>query len=193
MIRGIAGLLWLILSISAGPVAADEQTSTARVETFHAALLEVMRIREHEQRETVLEPKVVDTFDTRRIAAISLGRTWRTLSEAQQQEFIELLTELIVATYADRFDSYKGQRFVTDAVAPVKSGFVVQTRLLRETGEPVTLDYFLRDDQIFNVVADGVSDLSLRRADYNSIVKQEGYAQLLNHMRDKISLARPGQ
>jgi hypothetical protein len=32
-----------------------------------------------------------------------------------------------------------------------------------------------------------VSDLSLRRADYNSIVKQEGYDRLLAHIRDSIA------
>ena len=40
---------------------------------------------------------------------------------------------------------------------------------------------------MFNVVADGVSDLSVRRADYNSIVKSEGYAALLERMRDNIA------
>ena len=39
----------------------------------------------------------------------------------------------------------------------------------------------------------GVSDLSLRRADYNSIVKKEGYASLLAHLRNKIKQARDQQ
>jgi phospholipid transport system substrate-binding protein len=69
---------------------------------------------------------------------------------------------------------------------------VVRTRLRRDAAADVALDYFLRDDKVFNVVADGVSDLSLRRADYNSIIKSEGYERLLEHIRDKISAARRG-
>ena len=65
---------------------------------------------------------------------------------------IEILSTLIVATYADRFDSFSGQRFVTDAVQPARSGVVVQTRLVRSNGESVTLDYFMRDGKVFNVV-----------------------------------------
>ncbi|MFZ8890496.1 MAG: ABC transporter substrate-binding protein, partial [Pseudomonadales bacterium] len=71
--------------------------------------------------------------------------------------------------------------------------FVVYTTLERPGNSSVSLNYFLRDGGIFNVVADGVSDLSLRRADYNSIVKKEGYASLLAHLRNKIKQARDRQ
>ena len=64
---------------------------------------------------------------------------------------------------------------------------MVKTELVRSSGDKVTLDYYFRDAGVFNVVADGVSDLSLRRADYNSIVKSDGYAALLEHLRSKIA------
>ena len=129
-------------------------------------------------------------FDITRIAAVSLGRTWRDLTDTQQTEFVSLLSELVVATYADRFDGYSGQQFVTDEVRAVRTGDVVRTRLLREAEADVTLDYFLRAGRVFNVVADGVSDLSLRRADYSSIIKTEGFAALLTHIQRKIDEAR---
>ena len=117
-------------------------------------------------------------------------RTWRDLTDAQQAEFVSLLSELVVATYADRFDGYSGQQFVTDEVRSVRTGHVVRTRLIRETEADVMLDYFLRAGRVFNVVADGVSDLSLRRADYSSIIKSEGFSALLTHIQQKIDEAR---
>ena len=72
----------------------------------------------------------------------------------------------------------------------MRTGDVVRTRLLREAEADVTLDYFLRAGRVFNVVADGVSDLSLRRADYSSIIKTEGFAALLTHIQRKIDEAR---
>ena len=162
------------------------------VERLHAALLEAMQIEEHEAREAHLQPVIVDTFDARRIAGISLGRTWRSLDETQQGEFVSLLMELVIATYADRFDNFDDQQFVTDAVENVQANVVVQTRLLRADDDDVRLDYVLRDGRIFNVIADGVSDLSLRRADYNSILKQEGYDSLVQHLREKTAVARNG-
>jgi len=189
ILQRLTGVALLIASL---PLCADDSRVRLLVEDFHDVLLEVMHVEHHAQRAEQLALQVPDVFDTARIAAISLGRTWRTLPPEQQALFIALLSELIVATYADRFDSYSGQQFVTDAVKPVKSGFVVRTRLQREAADDVSLDYFVRDGKVFNVVADGVSDLSLRRADYNSIIKNEGYERLLEHMRDKIAAARSG-
>ena len=173
-------------------VPSDEMQSEARqrIEEFHAALLQAMRTPDYAARATALQPVIDASFDITRIAAVSLGRTWRDLTDTQQTEFVSLLSELVVATYADRFDEYSGQQFVTDEVRAVRTGDVVRTRLLREAEADVTLDYFLRAGRVFNVVADGVSDLSLRRADYSSIIKTEGFAALLTHIQRKIDEAR---
>ena len=65
--------------------------------------------------------------------------------------------------------------------------------LADSSAHPDNLDYYFRGDRVFNVVADGVSDLSLRRADYNSIVKEEGYDRLLAHIRDSIAEYEAGE
>ena len=190
----VAGACWPTSALAqAAPAPSDADIATGNVEVFHETLVAALAIDQHEAREALLLPQVEQVFDVRRIAAISLGRTWRTLTESQQAAFTDLLTTLIVATYADRFDGFNGQRFVSDATEAVKSGFIVKTRLQRSEGEDVALHYFLRNGRIFNVVADGVSDLSLRRADYNSIIKSQGYAALVAHIEEKIALARSTQ
>ncbi len=174
---------------AAQPAATEPQ---AAVEQLHELLLQAMQTPQQAQRELLLREHVLSLFDVAGIARISVGKTWRRLEQDQQQRFITLLGELIVATYADRFDDFSGQRFVTDEVKAASSGWVVVTRLLRQNDEPVTLDYYLRRNRVFNVVADGVSDLSLRRADYNSIVKQEGFDSLLAHIHAKLEETRGG-
>ena len=175
-------LLLLALPAAAGEVQA--------VETFHATLLDAMRVEDQSARERLLEPAIAGLFDVERIAGISLGRTWRGLNPSQRDEFKALLKTLIAATYADRFTGFSGQQFVTDGETQVKTGTVVHTRLMPADGDAVALDYFMRDGRVFNIVADGVSDLSLRRADYNSIVKNEGYPALLAHIEAKIRETR---
>ena len=183
--------LALVMIFCASASFAEETTlAQENIESFHATLLAAMTLPQVSEREALIEPQVLNLFDISRIAAVSLGRTWRTLSEEQRRVFAELLGALIVATYADRFDVFSGQRFITSEVQKLTTGTVVRTQLLRESEAPVALDYFLRKSKVFNVVADGVSDLSLRRADYNSIVKNEGYAQLIVHMENKIAVAR---
>jgi len=186
------GMALLALCFPSAP-AAGEDSAQGVTEQFHKVLLQAAGLEMMGDREALLGPAIADAFNVERIASVSLGRTWKGLSEAERAEFTELLAALIVATYADRFDQYTGQRFVTDRVEAVRTGFVVYTTLERPGNSSVSLNYFLRDGGIFNVVADGVSDLSLRRADYNSIVKKEGYASLLAHLRNKIKQARDRQ
>ncbi len=194
MVYQLTRVLLLTLCLLPAVVRADEreQAAAAQVERFHQALLTAMTLPDHAAREKALSEPVNQIFALERIAAISLGRTWRTLDADQQENFMAQLAELIVATYADRFATDKGHVFELDDVSAVKNGFVVRTRLVRSDAKPVALDYLLRDNQIFNVIADGVSDLSLRRADYSSIIKKEGYEQLLIHMKEKTAQARQG-
>ncbi|MEM7221122.1 MAG: ABC transporter substrate-binding protein [Pseudomonadota bacterium] len=192
----IARCLAAVLLVLAGawlPVAAAETDGPqAQVERFHAALLGAMRDeRSFDTRARALTAVMAQTFDFSTIARICLGKTWRELDDAQRAEFETVLSELIVATYVDRFDADRGQRFETVEVNVDKPNrSLVRARVVRASGEAVALDYYFRDARVFNVVADGVSDLSLRRADYNAVLKADGYAHLLNDLRRQVAETR---
>jgi phospholipid transport system substrate-binding protein len=164
------------------------------VESFHGALLETMRLgADYPARLERLGPAVDAAFDVPTIAKVSLGATWRTLGLKEQEQFVALLRDLVVSTYADRFERDSGQTFETLSEASPRPGReLVKTRLVRRTGELVTLDYYLSDGRIYDIVADGVSDLSLRRADYAAIVEREGFAGLLAEIRATIAEHRSG-
>ena len=168
-------------------LAVDEETVNGKIDDFHALLIDVMQTARYADRLAAVEPAVPGFFDIATVSRITLGRTWRDLDEARQQEFRELLEALIAATYADRFDSFDGQRFERLESLAGRRGWVVKTQLVRSNGERVNLDYYFNAGAVFNVVADGVSDLSLRRADYNSIIKQDGYDALIRDMQENIA------
>ena len=171
---------------------AGEADATAPAVTrLHNALLEALRDHASRSgREAFLVPVVAAVFDLRNIARISLGSTWRELDEPARVDFIDRLQALISATYAARFKAANGLSFQILAVDNAPRGQVVRTRLLRPPDDPVSLDYFLRDDRIFDVVADGVSDLSLRRADYGSVIQSAGYPALLDDLDASIAKLR---
>lgn len=168
--------------------AADETGGAAPAVTrLQDALLEAMRNHgSRGEREVFLAPVVTAVFDLHNIARISLGPTWRELDEPGRADFTARLGILITATYAARFEANNGLSFQILSVDEAPGGQVVRTRLLRPPDAPVTLDYFVRDDRIFDVVADGVSDLSLRRADYASIIQSRGYPALLEDLDTSI-------
>jgi phospholipid transport system substrate-binding protein len=182
----------VVLAIGASPSASGAAPDV--VERFHAALIATMQENTgFADRVARLRDPVVSAFDVGTIARVSLGATWRGLDDAERERFVALLTDLVVSTYADRFVRFDGQRFETLAVeSPRPDRAVVKTRLLRRTGNPVTLDYYLTGDRVYDIVADGVSDLSLRRADYAAIVEQKGYAGLVDEIGRIIAEHRRG-
>ena len=189
LVRLAALALGLSLAVQAAlPVpAASAPGAEAKVDRFHAALIAAMQAGGFGERMALLEPAVAEFFDVATVARISVGASWRGLSEERRAAFVELLERLILATYADRFDSYSGQRFVRLEVATASTGTVVKSQIQRASGEPVNLDYYFRGERVFNVVADGVSDLSLRRADYASIIRSQGFDALVEHVQADIA------
>jgi len=60
----------------------------------------------------------------------------------------------------------------------------------------VQLDYVLQEEagrwRIVNVVANGVSDLSLKRADYGSIMKKQGFDLLVEKLEAQVAALGKG-
>jgi len=187
----IRHLLLVALLLPCTFAAADDRDT---VERFNDTLIRAMKSGGNfAERAAIIGPQVDVAFDVDTIARVSLGRTWRDLDDDGRARFVELLESLIVATYADRFDNFNEQRFETTGVeAPKTNRSVVKTRLVRVDADAVTLDYYLTNGRIYNIVADGVSDLSLRRADYAAIIARKGFDGLLADIRGKIAAYRDG-
>ena len=176
-------------------VAQAPQTPAVLIDDFHQQLLGLMQSSAaFAQREQTIAKVIPKVFDLTSIARVSLGRaTWKSLDAQAREQFVALLGELVAATYASRFDSFNDQRFeLRETTSPRPGRHVVKTELIRSTGERVNLDYYLNKNRVFNVVADGVSDLSLRRADYSAVIKQSGYPALVSQIEASIAAYRAG-
>jgi phospholipid transport system substrate-binding protein len=78
------------------------------------------------------------------MARLSVGPSWATLSDGQRQQMTETFGRYISAMYADRFDSYSGQKLEVTDEQPAPSGTKVRSRIIKSTGEPVEVDYLMR-------------------------------------------------
>ncbi|QBQ56037.1 HpnM family protein [Nitrosococcus wardiae] len=187
-------LVGLILVI---PPALAEQPSSA-VERLNSTLLSVMKEAEElgfEGRYQRLLPVITQEFDLPFIARYTLGSSWDDLNEEQRHQFIETFRELSVVDYARHFDGYGGEHFTIEKQSTLpRSGMRVRSKLIDPDGSNVVFDYLLHqtDSQwrIVNVIADGVSDLAVKRAEYRHIMKTEGFSSLLSKLKQKIALYR---
>ena len=177
----LGALLCLALPL---PASAGEAPATppaaGLVERFHSQLLEVMQLDSYAQRVAALDPAVTRTFDVGTIARISLGRHWAELSAEQQTDYAALMLRLIITTYAARFDNYSGQRFATLGEKPLPRSRAQVRTLLYTGSDEISLDYQLIFKagvwQVYDVAAQGVSDLSLKRSAYSAAYAEGGLA-----------------
>lgn len=196
-------LIGAILAVFAGiapaipPAAAEQPSST--VERLHSTLLSVMKEAEtlgFEDRYQELLPVITEEFDLPFVAHYTLGSSWDELSEEQQHQFIETFRELSVSNYARNFDGYSGQHFTIEKETPLpRSRIRVRSKLIDPNGgSSVVFDYLLRKTdnrwRIVNVIANGVSDLAVKRAEYRHIIKADGFDSLLSKLKEKIALYR---
>ncbi len=187
-------LAMLALSLFLPPPAKAADSATQVIEKLHTELLEVMKKADelgYRGRYERLAPVVTLTYDLPFIAKTVVGRYWEKFTPEQKSKFVETFTRMSIATYADRFDGYSGEVFKTISEDPLRRGrLVVKTVLIKSSGEQVQLDYILHQSsdqwQVINVIAQGVSDLSLKRADYTSYLKKRGFDDLLSKINTKI-------
>jgi phospholipid transport system substrate-binding protein len=165
------------------------------VENLHKTLLLAMKEGKeigYQGRYDRLAPVITAGFDMPFIAKIVLGRFWETFDNEQRSKFVETFSRLSIATYAANFDTYSGERFKVISEKEVSGGrILVQTQLVKSDGGQVQLDYLLHrvgsQWRIINVVADGVSDLAMKRADYTNFLKSNGLDPLLIKLNEKIA------
>jgi phospholipid transport system substrate-binding protein len=151
-------------------------------------------------RFTQLEPVIRRTFDIPSMTRLSVGPSWATLSEAQRREVTESFGHYISAIYADRFDSYAGQKLQVTGEQPATTGVMVRSQIVKANGEPVNVDYMMRRNGdgwlISDIYLDGaISEVATRRSEFAAILKNEGIDGLiaaLNHKADILQRALLG-
>ena len=165
------------------------------IEGFHAELLSVMKSATelgYEGRLKRLTPIVGDTFDTRFMAAKSIGRYWKTISEQEQDRLLATFGRYTVANYAGRFSGYTGEEFQTNGEEPSLQGTtLVHTTLIIPKDDDVRLDYRVRavdgEWKIIDIYLDGtVSELAMRRSQYSALIRREGLDALIAALEKKM-------
>jgi phospholipid transport system substrate-binding protein len=185
------------LLLGAGYSYAEEANgASARqvVENFQAELINVMKNGKKlgfAGRYDKLYDPVSNSHDLTKIARIVIGKEWEKLSEEQQKQLTDVFSRLSVASYAHNFNDYSGESFTFDSEEQTaRGGVVVHSHLTIPDDKPVKFDYMLKEKgnswRIINIIANGVSDLALKRSEYTTILQREGFDALIAKISEKI-------
>lgn len=193
-----AVLITLCLSLigAAGEASAGPPTDAVRsivdevVQILKSADLENPTQRRNVRRRV---KSVVDRrFDYQEMAQRSLGPTWNKLSGSQRQEFTGLFAELLEASYSDKLEKYSGETVQYLGESQDGKYAEVRTMLVRRN-DRIPINYRLMDKSkwvIYDVVIEGVSQVSNYRSQFSRILNQGSYADLVQRLRNKVNELR---
>jgi len=177
--KAVAFATALGLGMLSCPVQAAPASGSDTVHCLYDALLNTMkngRTLGQSGRFAQLAPVIRRTFDIASMTRLSVGSSWPSLTEAQRQQAIESFGRYISAIYADRFDSYAGQKLQVTGEEPAFGGVKVRSQIIKASGEPVNVDYLMRRSGdawlISDIYLDGaISEVATRRSEFAAILR----------------------
>ncbi len=186
--------LLLAVPVAMPMASAGDHGATQVIEKLQTTLLTVMKEGKklgYKGRYDRFDLVIRATFDMPFISKTVLSKHWQTFNDGQRSKFIETFTRLGIATYAANFDDYSGERFEVISEKEANGGrFLVKTHLIKSDGGKIELDYLLHrtgsEWRVINVIAEGVSDLALKRADYSNFLKNKNLEALIAKLNEKI-------
>ena len=179
--------------------AADSSAPAATISAFYDTLTATMKNGQalgFKGRSQKLAPAIRRAFDLPLMTRLMVGPPWAGLSAEQQQQLVSAFSEFSIATYANRFDDYSGERFQVDpSPTQTQSGVIVHSKLVKSDGDSVQLDYLMHEDaagwQIVDVYLSGtVSELATRRSEFSSVMRRGGADALVDALQKKAAQLR---
>ncbi len=197
VLKAVALATGIGLAMLSYPVHAAPASGGGTVQGLYDALLGTMkngRILGQSGRFMQIEPVIRRTFDIPSMTRLSVGSSyWAGLSEAQRRQLTESFGRYISAIYADRFDSYAGQKLQVTGEQPNPAGVIVKSQIVKANGEPVKVDYMMRRNGdgwlISDVYLDGaISEVATRRSEFAAILKNDGIDGLIAALNRKADM-----
>jgi phospholipid transport system substrate-binding protein len=132
-------------------------------------------------------------FDFTEMAKRALGSNWRRRTPQEQDEFVRLFTEILERAYADIIESYTDEKIVY-LNERVEGGFAdVGSKILTSRGEEYSVNYkahlISNEWKVYDVIAENISLVNNFRSQFNRVIANSSYEELLRRLRDKAEFA----
>jgi len=185
----------LALALTFPSTSARAEAGADAVRTLYATLLSVMQngpsLGAH-GRYAQIEPVVGRVFDLPLMTRLAVGPHWATMDPAQQQQVTQAFGRYIAAVYADRFDSYAGEKLEVTGSTPSTGGMIITSRIVKSNGDPVEINYLMHQSgagwQITDIYLNGtISELATHRSEFSSILQTRGVNGLIATLNGKAA------
>jgi phospholipid transport system substrate-binding protein len=191
-------VLLLILAIFTFSSGAFVAANTGPMEQLQKSVDEILKVLQSDElkgpgkkdeRQQLILNIVTDMFDFRAMARSSLGQSWKSLSPAEQDEFVELFTNLIEQRYVGKIDSYDNQKVIYKKELVKGNKAMIYTDIVDRDLE-IPIVYRLKENNgkwlIYDLKIENVSLIVNYRRDFDSIIRKEQFAGLVEKISKQL-------
>ena len=177
------------LSIAGGPT---EQVRTTVDKVF--VMVNNSNLKSPAQKKDLqarLAEVIYPRFDFTEMAKRSLGPHWTRRTQQEQREFVKLFTELLGKSYADRIESYSSQNVAYTREVEDKNYAEVNTTIVSDKQEKVSINYKLhsvdKEWKVYDLVIEDISVINNYRSQFNRVIARSSFEELVRMLKEKQS------
>ena len=138
-------------------------------------VIDIVKTKTGAARQAAILGVLQTSFDMPAMGRSALGTHWNQATEAERTRFLKAVATAEAKAYSERFGQYGGQTLTVGKVTPRANGVtIVDSRLNQTSGQPIKLEWEVRNDRITDVKVEGVSMVMTRRSDFNSYIQNNG-------------------
>jgi phospholipid transport system substrate-binding protein len=195
----VALLATYLLTLSPAAVRAGVPTEQVRQTADQVlSVLQDSRLKsadKQKERREQIRQIIGSRFDFGDMAKRALGSNWQKGNNDEQRQFVQLFTELLEKSYADQIESYNGEKIVYGRENISQDQADVDTKIVTKKGEEISVNYKLRsagnDWKVYDVVIENISLVNNFRSQFNRILANASFAELLQKLQSKSVEIRP--
>ena len=134
---------------------------------------------------------VTPMFDFKLMAKLSLGKKyWQGLSDGQKERFTEQFIKRLRQSYLNKLTAYTDEKIIYESPVAVKKKVHVPTLLISK-GKKISMLYKLYSSnntwKIYDVESEGVSIIRSYRSQFNEILQNGSFDDLLQKMQKSVN------
>ncbi len=144
----------------------------------------------------IVEQELLPHVDYKFAALKVLGKYFRSVPREKVPEYIQVFREYLIATYAVALSYYDKQEVIFEPTRDVdddKSSVVVRA-IIRDGQRPdIKIAFKVRKNdktnewKAYDMVAEGISVLSSKQSEFESIIRQQGIQAVIDIMKEKVA------
>ena len=191
-------LLLVTVLLSFGVTVSSAQESSTVTDEVKKVVDEVIRIvtnkelkkpQNARERRAEMKKAIGSIFDYGQMTKLSMGIHWKERNPAEQKELVKLFETLLENSYATKIESYNNEKIIY-LKEDVEGDYAeVNSRVITEKGDEFSLVYRLGKEgnkwMVYDVVIEGMSLVSNYRSQFNRIIEEQGYNELVKKLQTK--------